>query len=628
MRSSLTIQILPLPMRIRFGETDRMLRVETTGESATAPRTEILMRPREGWWQAHDVAPTSPGDGERTAIGSVLLSPVAPQNSYSHPMLPCELWFLESIGNTKRGITLVWEGPEPLPWAERLSESGNDNRMRRNLPSDGVGAAWVQVGEARLSLGMFPAKMIDPAEFLSQAPRESVAIAEAAVQQLRRILDDLWNFDPTLLDARSEAAGGIGFAKDQVRVPSWAERLRRLHNLVYNKGDRDSSVRDSWYALMADAEVRLTTEYPIVVFQRARRPVLHGNRGPWTLDGGWRPDRPDGLVRDRRVERSSDTPPNRLALALAARVRLHLDQIERDALVEAPSEWEDSCYVAISAQIRDLCTAVDSWPPFREVRREALLDLGSPTLQANRRCRGLLQAWTAMDAKMGRPPDDDLADLMLTPIPSAPLLYERWCYVYLGKILEKVAMSDGKGSSPWQRRFKVGDTVVVLAYTARPTRRVGYDEPLSKAATSEISGGLLDSFSPVSEPDGVLIVTTNGVTTLHIWDAKYRPIFKEKKPLSGDLYQAHAFRDALRWRPTQSTASIKPAWSLVLHPGAIAGTPGERNYPAPDDECGHGGGVALLSTNPDPIHRNDFEIFVRTLCTQRQMPTPRRPSAD
>ena len=430
-----------------------------------------------------------------------------------------------------------------------------------------------------------------------------------AMLRLSGLLFDLW----TLLGSAStrpaqggESKGGIvGLTTgDEQTVPDWSQRLARLDDLVFR-----SDVEATWATLVADPFVRLTSRYPTKPVNRTRRPILAGPRGPWSIDAGWSPFNQSGLVRDRQVIRTADTPPNRLAIGLAARVLDELRRIE----TEAGEKLMESSLFIVADDLRKAAETVLHAPAFVEVPRNARVPLDSPSLQLNARCRPLLDAWLRLDRRMtffGTM----YSEVLCEPIARAEVLYERWCHATMVRAtLDAVRESHGPAvhevldDAGTLAKVQSSDCQVYMLYTGLLPHRGGdgseSDESWnwsglnwstdSAATTVDVPANRdsihigISSWSPVSRPDGVIVVAQRDLKpTAHCWDAKYRPLTmpkdEGKKPdrqAAGAAYQAHAFRDAVTidYSHSESKTSdrLSVSWSLVVHPGAIR--PTKRN---------------------------------------------------
>jgi hypothetical protein len=278
-----------------------------------------------------------------------------------------------------------------------------------------------------------------------------------------------------------------------------------------------------------------------------------------------------GLVRDRQVRRTADTPPNRLAVQLAARVRAELDLLQR-ALGKGDAPH---AYSALIDDLRQRATAIERAPAFAEVDRAAPLALDSPSLQANRRCQPLLRAWHRIGRAVRCVTDIPLDEVVLEPLAKAHHLYELWCAHRLRALLTQELgppAEDHNGSTAkWTRStWRDGPAQIVLAASLAPGPLDEDDVIKADPRNATGWGKEVLSWGLVSLPDGYLAVQPGPGKDwwVLIWDAKYRRVTFNRY-LSGITYQAHAFRDAVR--VVLDKVGQPALWSVVLHPTRARG---------------------------------------------------------
>ncbi|MBL8615151.1 MAG: hypothetical protein JNM72_06020 [Deltaproteobacteria bacterium] len=471
-----------------------------------------------------------------------------PVDLRSHAVLDGELMVVEAAAG--QGPGLRWEGAED-----------------RAVPPAVAGAFWLTEGRARLVIGVLPRNFLDDtgAGNRSAAGVDAEAI-DAAVGALREMVRALID-DRRPVAGEAEAAPGLATAVDPTAVLDAGRAVQRLHRLLSLL--REGGVLDAWEALLADPPVLLTAEHPVRPMGRARRPILAGPRGPWSLAEGWSPDRPLGLVRDRQVRRTADTPPNRLAVQLAARVRAELDLLQR-ALGKGSAPH---AYSALIDDLRQRATAIERAPAFAEVDRAAPLALDSPSLQANRRCQPLLRAWHRIGREVRYTNDIPLDEVVLEPLAKAHHLYELWCAHRLRALLTAQLGSPAEdGADGWTRAtWRQGDGGrLVLAASLDPGPLDEDDAMKGDPRKATGWSQAVRSWGLVCLPDGYLAVRARPGEAWHvlIWDAKYRRVTFNRY-LSGITYQAHAFRDAVR--VVLDGQAIPALWSVVLHPTRAQG---------------------------------------------------------
>lgn len=519
-------------------------RVLVIGSPAAGAAPLELRRSGSAWRLS--ATPPPLGAAPKELAQAVFVRPrPGPVDLRSHAVLDAELMVVEAAAG--KGPGLRWEGAED-----------------RAVPPAVAGAFWLTEGRARLVIGVLPRNFLDDtgAGGRSAAGVDAEAIDEAvgALREMVRALID----DRRPVAGEAEAAPGLAAAVDPRARLDNGRAVQRLHRLLSLL--REGGVLDAWEALLADPPVLLTAEHPVRPMGRARRPILAGPRGPWSLAEGWSPDRPLGLVRDRQVRRTADTPPNRLAVQLAARVRAELDLLQRAlGRGEAPH-----AYSALIDDLRQRATAIERAPAFGEVDRAAPLALDSPSLQANRRCQPLLRAWHRIGREVRYTNDIPLDEVVLEPLAKAHHLYELWCAHRLRSLLTaQLGAPADERLSRWTRStWRRGTGRLVLAASLDPGPIAGDDPLCADQRTSW--GEAVRSWGLVSLPDGYVAVQPGPGEPWRvlIWDAKYQSVTFTPY-LSGLTYQAHAFRDAVR--VVLDKVAHPALWSVALHPTRARG---------------------------------------------------------
>jgi hypothetical protein len=509
-------------VRLRFPDTGAVLTLGHPPEQA--PPVEL--RRVGSFWRLPARLPAV-----RAGAGVLLRPQAGPEAPTAHAVLDAELWLLETHKEKLPGA--VWE------------PSGRAPDVRGKV----AGAWWVMVGGARLVVGVLPRNLLDPAEI--EGAGGAVA-ADKALHGLRRMVEDLIAnadlLDPKPQDATLGIAGAAGPA--DLRQP--VLRLHRLQGLL-----REGGVLDTWDAMIADPAVRLEARHPTRPAHRARSPVWSGARGPWALAGGWSPEQPLGRVHDRVVHRTADTPPNRLAVQLAARVRSTLDEL-RSALCAN----EDGPYHHLVDELHQRAVAVERAPAFAEVSRTARVPLDSPALQSNRRAQPLLRAWAHLDRAAEVRVTVPLDEILLEPLRRTYDLYELWCTVRLRQLLdEKLGLPMGCSDSDAWAEWQYSNDGVRVALGASMGSAIVERSETEDGYWTSARDVPLESWGLPARPDGYLLVSgRSGPEALILWDAKYRRI-TYSFDLAAVTYQAHAFRDCV------THARGAPAlWSFILHP--------------------------------------------------------------
>jgi hypothetical protein len=515
---------------LRFPGSNAALRL---GDPPAAAPT-IELRRSGSFWRLPAVVP--PGDD----VAGVLVRPrIRPEEATTHAVLDAELWLLETHTQTLPGVS--WDPPSAGPLVRGKT----------------AGAGWFTVGGARLVVGVLPQHLLDRPSLGSTG---GAAAAEVAIDELRQMVADLIDragllgasaSDPARApqEAAPGVAGGIGPGELRQSVL----RLHRLHGLL-----REGGVLDAWDAMIADPAVRIVVAHPTRGLPLARSPVWSGPRGPWAVAGGWSPAQPLGQVHDRVVTRSTDTPPNRLAVQLASRVRAILDQLRGELTGSG-----DGPYHHVLEELHRRTVAVERAPAFAEVSRTAPLALDSPELLANRRARPLLLAWARLDRDTEVRLEVPVDEILIEPLKRTHDLYELWCTARLRQLL------DAALGPPTSGRYH-GNWLVWSYISHAGAVQLGVSMAAFVPDQSDPDGGFrpsgpdapLRSWGLPSQPDGFVTLSPRGAApVLVLWDAKYRRITYSQY-LSGAMYQAHAFRDCVSWKEDGSRA----LWSVILHP--------------------------------------------------------------
>lgn len=624
-------------LRLRMGDNGPVLVLRPGSSRADSTAPEFALVSVDGRWRLPANADLS-GACERLSrdnkppesirgfvfIDRIALNTTGP----SHPALDVVTWVMEGSSPTDPTLTIgIEEDTGPIGYCEGLER--DDEGCLKVLPAF-AGTVWIRHEDARLAIGVIPRNLVSAREVRQATEHHADNPLESAMCRLDRIVSDLW--DRSLLRSNDSGTPGAALRSGPAEAARF-QQLARLHDLVMHRG-----VREAWQAMAADPVVRLVSRHPVVPLSRARVPVLHGERGPWSLARGWSPSHPLGEVRERVVDRTVDTPPNRLAIALAARVIEELDEI----LAGTSNELMDAMAEPIRRASLDTLYA----PSLHGVDPQAPIALDSPSLQANTRCGPLLDAWHQL--VQGVAPDPlHLDQLMLEPLTRAHQLYERWCFVRLTELVEAALGTVAEWDSTVHPESGTNGVLVATCSRSSDDRSVeiyhfadtetsttfGRAESIDNDGDSPSTGPydswdetkLVSSWSPVQRPDGFLVVRRAGkVVAVHAWDAKYRPLWEGKSRDAGYLYQAHAFRDTLRWKE----GDHRIAWSVVLHPGlagtTISGTAYLVGSMGRGQAIDHvrdwgGGGVAIAALAPNAserqtVERTPADALVQALC--------------
>lgn len=392
--------------------------------------------------------------------------------------------------------------------------------------------------------------------------------AKAGRETFSRMLNELWSFDPGLVVGTEPATARIGelgeyedpwiaFARlrrwgpDFVRALSLIRRSPRLglrratgstsiHQVRHaDRRTADSILRGPAAALFADVQERTAVEF--------REPRVHVPIIEHTID-----------IAINRAIRSLARAVRQRASAVHSRLRLLVDaEPESATRTSLTTRWP-----ARSRFLKQLCDALDAIlrkPPLADVADSAPTAAGLTAMAADPvYARAWGQGWRAV-----RHGIDGLPASERSWISPSWELYERWCFVRLGALLEAQVPA-------WNWR-----------YSATPRHRwVGSHggrhaqlllQPVF-GARSEPGHGRW-SISRQRIPDIVFAVDSpDGGIRFVVMDAKYRASHAN---VLDAMASAHIYQDSLRFgrRRPESSLLLVPAGGGVPHledPGFLA----------------------------------------------------------
>ena len=369
------------------------------------------------------------------------------------------------------------------------------------------------------------------------------------------MLDQIWEFDPSLVLGTEPAALPVGHEKqisdpwlEYVRLRTYGERFVRVLSAIARQ------------PLLELKEER--AQLPLQNVRRAdRQTALAALRNPQLL--------PILAHREFVVTPMSALPPldvpvaretldgagNRCMAEITQRVSHRAIQLRKTLQGVVRNETESDTRTALS----------DRWPRRRDfldriVRQLHYLQQVSPLADVTRReisAAGLTaisadpayssaygSAWRILRRGVEGPRDEER--LWISPTWE---IYERWCFVQLGKAIQAL-----KPEFHWSvsRNYK---SKAKAAFTGSKDGEVRIElllQPKFPACDLGSNNGF-QSISGKREPDIVLTRTDENVPKWYVLDAKYRT--KRRNVLEA-MTSAHVYRDALRWHERRPECAV------------------------------------------------------------------------
>ena len=375
---------------------------------------------------------------------------------------------------------------------------------------------------------------------------------------LEQLLADVWRRHLGLI-RRVGRSAEVSFARGEIS-PTPIQTLMLLDRLVWTEG-----VSESWDATLAEPHSALVVERPVVAIDRARRAITHGSRGPWSVAAGFDQDGDIHRARDRRPSRSTDTPPNQLAVRLARAVGDASERVAVQIRSEAAKK-PTGASLAWLERARGLTrrtSEIRCAPSLADVSMTAPLALDAPSLVLNARCQPQLRAWGTLDAGMSFNPAGER--IFRDPLGESWRLFEYWCWFRLCELVDAQARAhDSQFQAKSDSRVTGADSL-----TEGFVHKAHFAEGLTVELLYNCDKKEFRSYSRLLRPDLAMLVKRGDVfLDFIVFDAKYRRDFLDDKRLekSDDIKVMHGYRDALR-RPTGSSGLDRPRWVFALYPG-------------------------------------------------------------
>jgi hypothetical protein len=395
-----------------------------------------------------------------------------------------------------------------------------------------------------------------------------------------QMVDELWQEDPLLVIGSEPATTPNGDLGDQENLWVAFSRLRRYGPNVLRalgavrayprrtlRSHRESVALHQ--ARRADRQTAAT-----LLRSSAIRLFAPYSEESWYLARDYRVDVP-------RVEETVDSAANRttlsLILSLLRRTRLLRERlqglVERESVsatrTSLATRWprRRQFLESLAAQLKTILRL----DPFAQVQRPEVTAAGLTAIAAD---PVYSRAWSCGWHALRHGVEFETSTERLWVSPSWEI-YERWCFLRIGKLLAAEMPAWG-----WHRSKK-------------PDRWVGSDgdcrgelllQPIFPAY--DCTAGTMRSISSERVPDLVLKVERGGENRFAVLDAKYRA---SRRNVLNAMESAHIYHDSLRIK------SRRPEWALLLVP-STAGA-GWLESPAFHDE--HRVGIHALSPDSD-----------------------------
>jgi hypothetical protein len=491
------------------------------------------------------------------------------------------------------GADDAWTELDPFPgtnggFAERgeyvFDSPGKGWSLR--IDDEPLGEQPGDAGKWRWTPGFYAGEVT--AELLGPSPSNrrlflldvSPDAAKVGGDAFRRMVQDLWEEDPELVLGSEPATARIGELGSSQDPWLAFSRLRRYCPDFLRAADAIRARPRR--ALRADRasvplhKVRNVDRYTAVGLARSSALAL-------VLDS---PDAVPAVAHDARLnvpitEETLDSAANRamlaLVIALLRRVSGVRDQLEAAVLKEQRSDTETPLaprWPARRQVLDDLAARLKllvRQSPFRDVRRPEITAAGLNAVSADPTyARAWGRGWRAL--RQGLESGETAERLWMSPTWE---IYERWCFVQLGKLLQAQAPSWG-----WLRRK---DRWIGGSNGKSAELRL---QPAFPSRAHEHAG--LRSISRERIPDIVLTVTSDSGTRFVVLDAKYRAT---RANVLDAMASAHVYQDSLRIGARRAEAAL-----LLVPAGGGAGWLEDLAF---HDE--HRVGVHVLSPDAEPM---------------------------
>jgi hypothetical protein len=369
----------------------------------------------------------------------------------------------------------------------------------------------------------------------------------------REMIDELWAADPTFVIGSEPATsriGDLGPSQDAwlelSRYRRYVPEFLRAIRLVQENPRRALRARREWIALRHVRRVDRRTAAGLVRSPAAALFFARSNEAP---------DIPDDTALDVPVtEETLDSAANRamlaLLLALIRRGQSLLARLQELVGRQQESETRTSLHVRWPARRQLLETLTSRLKvvvrqyPFVLVKRGEIAAAGLNAIAADPAyARAWSQGWRAL--RHGFESGERTERLWVSP---SWEIYERWCFVRLGKLLAAVM-------PPWQWAYsKASHRWIAESGPCRCELRL---QPTFRSNLPSANG--MWSISRERVPDIVLTIEDAEGVRFVVFDAKYRA---SRANVLEAMESAHIYQDSLR------IGSRRAEVSLLLIPSA------------------------------------------------------------
>ncbi|MEZ5293428.1 MAG: DUF2357 domain-containing protein [Vicinamibacterales bacterium] len=371
-------------------------------------------------------------------------------------------------------------------------------------------------------------------------------------EAFRQMVQELWAEDPSLVVGEEPAthmAGHLGRFQDPLVAFA---RLRRhlpefIKALVAIRANPRRSLRSVRESVSLNT-ARRVDRYTALSASRSSALGLFSTEllEPTAFNPTTRLDVP---VVVETLDSAANRTLKALVLAVSQRVKFVAEQLEQRAAQESASETRTSFSSRWPVRREVLSDAADrlQWvlrqTPFPEVIRAEVSAAGLNVVSADPLyARAWGRGWRGLREGI----ESDVADERLWISPSWEI-YERWCFMRLGRLLEAELPS-------WRWRRRNGSRRWVGGFAGRKAEL--WLQPKFRARGASVPGPW--SVSRLRIPDiTVQVDSGDGTRRFVVLDAKYRT---HREAVLDAMASAHIYQDSLR------IGAVRPNASLLLVP--------------------------------------------------------------
>ena len=401
------------------------------------------------------------------------------------------------------------------------------------------------------------------------------------------MLDQIWQFDPSLVLGTEPAQSPVGH-EAQIRDPwmeyarlrSYGEKFVRALSAIAHRPIRE--LRAQRIQLPLERVRRADRQTVLAALQNSHLLNVLVDRDSTSIPISALPPFDVPVAREtldsagNRCIAAIVHSVSRRAVSLRTALQLAVDQAESDTRTSLLSRWPRRRDF-IDRILRKL-KRLQRLPPLVEVTKREVSAAGLNAVSADpayASAYGL--GWRILRHGIDGPPDSE--HLWIAPTWE---IYERWCFVELGRAIRKL-----EPDYQWSisRSHKSRATATFIASRDGQARIELLLQPKFPAGDRGSTVGFR-SISGSREPDLVLTRTDHDGPKWYVLDAKYRTT---RSNVLDAMASAHIYRDSLRWNER------RPERAVLLVPRG-GGAPWMEH---PDFIRQHRVGVCALSTETD-----------------------------